>query len=117
MLFLTMVAAMYRNWKYPFYLMALYGRKYAEAMLERERSKRDLVVSAPSIDADTGRLRDVQAYLTQFAQDETALNAKIAECQSQEKSAFTRTKCVEPVVLTLIVVGMGMLIVLAWMNF
>lgn len=116
-LVLTMIAAMYRNWKYPFYLIAVYGRQYAAAQLERERSKRDLVVRVPSIDPDTGQLNDVQDIRAQFALDEKALNDEIDKCKREEHSAFEQTKWLERVALLLIVVSMGMLIALAWRNF
>jgi hypothetical protein len=116
-LVLTMIGAMWRNWKFPFYQIANYGRQYVAAQLERERSKRDLVVSVPSINPDTGQPNDVQAIHAQFAVDEKTLNSKIAECQRQEDSAFRQTKWLEYAALTLIVVSMGMLIALAWLNF
>jgi hypothetical protein len=116
LLVLAMVAAMYRNWKYPFYQIAVYGRQYAAAQLERERSKRDLIVAIPSID-HTGRPNDVQAIRAQFVLDEKVLNDKIDECKRQEHSAFEQTKWLERAALVLIVVSMGMLIALAWRNF
>lgn len=116
-LVLAMIAAMYRNWKYPFYLIAIYGGQYAAAQLNRERSKRDLIVRIPSIDPDTGQHNDVQAIREQFAVDEKALNDKIDECKRQEHSAFEQTKWLERSALALIVVAMGMLVALAWRNF
>jgi hypothetical protein len=116
-LVLTMIAAMYRNWKYPFYLIANYGRQYLAAQLERERSKRDLVVRIPSISPATGQLNDVQALCAQFALDEKALNDQIDKCKRQEHSAFEQTKWLERAALTFIVVSMCMLIALAWRNF
>ena len=116
-LVLAMITAMYRNWKYPFYLIAIYGRQYAAAQLERERSKRDFFVRTPSIDPESGQLNDVQVIHAQFAQDEKALNDKIDECQRQEHSTFEQTKWLERLALALIVISMGMLIALAWRNF
>ncbi len=116
-LVLAMIAAMYRNWRYPFYLFAIYGRQYAAAQLDRERSKLDLIGRIPSIDPDTGQLNDVEAIRAQFAMDEKALNSKIDECKRQEHSAFEQTKWLERAALALMVVAMGMLIALAWRNF
>lgn len=116
-LVITMIAAMYRNWKYPFYLIAIYGRQYAAAQLEREKLKRDFLVRIPSIDPDSGQLNDVLAIQAQFALDEKTLNDKIDECRRQEHSSFEQTKWLEHVALALIVVSMGMLIALAWRNF
>jgi hypothetical protein len=45
MLVLAMIAAMYRNWKYPFYVPAIYARQEFAAMRKREQCRLDYVVA------------------------------------------------------------------------
>src|SRR5262245_55974215 len=40
-LVLAMIAAMYRNWKFPFYILAYHAARDLDAKLERQRCKRD----------------------------------------------------------------------------
>jgi len=116
-LVLTLIVAMARNFRYHYYLMGLYGRKSAEASLDRERARRDYLVVVPSINPDTLTPNDPQAIREQFAEEEGTLNKKIAEFKKQEESAFRQTRRLEGAAVLLIVAAMGMLIALAWINF
>jgi hypothetical protein len=116
-LVLTMIAAMARNWRQPYYSTANYNRQYANALLNEARAKRDLFVVVPTQNPDTMQLHDPESFRTQFAKDERILNEKLAESQKQEDSAFQQTKWLEQTALVLIIAAMAMLIALAWINF
>ncbi len=114
---LAMIAAMYRNWKYPFYLLACYARQDLIASQEKQRCKRDYIVAVPSLSLQDGKPIDVQEFLAQFAESEKVLEKRIAELKKQEDSAFGVVKQVEQAALALTVAGMVLLIALAWKNF
>jgi hypothetical protein len=116
-LVLAMIAAMYRNWKYPHYLLAAYARQEFVAKLDRERCRRDCIVAIPSLAIEDGKPIDVPEYLKTFAQDEKTLLGNISKTQKQEDSAFNMVKYVEGLTLLLMVTGFAMLIALAWKNF
>jgi hypothetical protein len=116
-LLLGMMAAMYRNWRFPFYLLAHFAGADQTAKRERERYRRDYIVAVPSVALEDGNPVDVAAYLRQFAEDEQILDKRIAECQKQEDSAFKVVQRVDYAALVLTVTGMVFLIALAWRNF
>jgi hypothetical protein len=66
---LTMIAAMFRNWRYPFYVMNTHGRQELAARLDRERTKCALLKVAHTYDLDC-LPTDVPAYLAEFAAEE-----------------------------------------------
>lgn len=114
---LAMICAMYRNWKFPFYLMANYARQDQQAKLEREECRRDYIVAFPAIALEDGKPVDVQAFLKNFAEDHAVLTGNIKKSKEQESGAFNIVKYVEWLTLFLIVAGISLLVALAWMNF
>jgi hypothetical protein len=117
-LVLSMVAAMYRNWRFPFYLLAVYGRQFVEAKQQKMYRERDYFTAFPTLGRnDDGTVVDLTAFTRQIAEDDVAFKAKIKECKDQEGSSFTVVKYVEHIALVLITAGMGMLVGLAWRNF
>jgi hypothetical protein len=117
-LVLAMVSAMYRNWRYPFYIMGSYGRQYMEARRDKGRRERDYVTAFPALAREEdGTPIDLAQFQTRFTTDEGIFRTKIEECEKQEKSAFNTVKVVEYLTLTLVVLGMALLVVLAWKNF
>jgi hypothetical protein len=116
-LVLAMIAAMYRNWKYPYYLYAVYARQDSQAKQEQERCKRDYVVAFPTISMEAGEPIDVPGYLENFAKNEKILSKQISESRKIEDAAFNMVKYVEWLTLFLIVAGMALIVALAWRNF
>jgi len=116
-LVLAMIAAVYRNWKFPFYMLAVHSRQQYVAQLERERCRRDYIVAFPAVAMESGKMIDAQAYLKDFAEDERTLNNNISDTGKQETSAFKIVKIVDGVALFLMVTGMALLIALARKNF
>jgi len=116
-LVLAMITAMYRNWKYPFYLIAAQVHQDLTAQQDRERCKRDYIQSFPAIAIEDGLPINVPEFLTEFAKSDDALSKKIVGVQKQERSAFGIVKIVERITLLLMLFAMSMLIALAWVNF
>jgi hypothetical protein len=114
----AMVSAMYRNWRFQFYLLAVYGRQWMEAKQQKMYREREYVTAFPELGRnDDGSAVDLVAFNHQFAEDDKVFNAKIKECKDQEESSFTVVKWCEYTALSLITAGMGLLIGLAWLNF
>jgi hypothetical protein len=117
-LVLSMVGAMYRNWRFQFYFLAVYARQYMEAKQQKMYRQRDYVIAFPALALnDDGTPVNLTVFHQQIVEDEKTFKTKIKECQDQEDSSFTIVKYFEYVTLTLIVAGMGMLVGLAWRNF
>jgi hypothetical protein len=116
-LFLGMIAAMFRNWVFPYYVFAQARRNDETAKQEKERCRRNYIVAFPSFALEDGEPIDVDAFQCQFDKDEKVREQRIKKCQRQENWAFNILKPVEYAAITLTVVGMGLLIALAWNNF
>lgn len=94
-----MIVAMYRNWKYPFYLLAHHAARDFEAKLVRQRCKRDYVVAVPSVALEDGQLINIEEYLRNFAEEETSLKKNLTKCRRIEDSSFNIVKNVEVIAL------------------
>lgn len=117
-LVLTMIAAMARNWRYPFYIIASYVRQYVEAISEREESKLKLIVSgAPPLEGETLEPFDMKKYREDYDKGKLSRDKQIADCKRAENRAYWQTAALEYISLILIIAGMSMLVVLAWKNF
>lgn len=116
-LFLGMIAAMFRNWVFPYYVLAHAGRTDLTAKQEKDRYRRDYIVAFPSLAMEDGRPIDPEAFQRQYDENEKVIKQRIAKCRKQEDWAFNILKPVEYSTLGLTVLGMGFLIALAWRNF
>jgi hypothetical protein len=117
-LVLSMVSATYRNWRFPFYVIAVYGRQYLEAKREAMYRERDYVhgTNALTVD-DAGKSVTLDDFNKQLAEDEKTFDKKIKECKQQEDTSFKVVQFIEHITLGLITAGMAMLVGLAWRNF
>ena len=116
-LVLAMMAAMYRNWRFPFYVMANHRRQELVAQRDKQRARRDLIVAFQTVAIENGELIDVNQWLAEFKKGEEICDDSIAKIKKQEDSASICTKRAEYAALVLTVAGMIMLIALAWENF
>jgi hypothetical protein len=82
-LVLAMIAAMYRNWEYPFYMLAVYARQDYDAKRERERCRRDYIVAFPAVAMEDGKLINVQEFLSNFAEDDKFFLTKLRRSRSR----------------------------------
>jgi len=112
----AMISAMYRNWKFHFYVLGAWMRQDLAAKQERERCRRDLIVNFPMLSAEDGKPIRVQEWLAEFAKDDETCTARIAECTKQETSAFKYTRVSEYLTLGLAVCGMLLLTAIAWFD-
>jgi len=121
-LVLPMVGAVYRNWRFPFYLIANYNRQYLEARREAIRREAEFFRASNAIPVASGSGIDTRAvtlaeYNQQVVEDEKIFEEKIGECKRQEENSFKTVQVVEYITLCLPLIGMAMLVGLAWRNF
>jgi hypothetical protein len=116
-LVLAMMGAMYRNWKFPFYILAVHAGQEQTAKQKKARCTRDWIVAIPSVAWENGKPIDVEQWLAKFEQDEKVFDKRIADCTEQEDSSFSIVRKVEYLTLFLTLLGMIMLVALAWENF
>jgi len=118
-LLLAMIAAMYRNWKYPYYLIASYLLEQFTADQETERRRADMVEAfgSSSININDGRPVNVPKSLSKLKEVDGIFERKIAEFKKDQASALGLVGKAEIAALSLIVIAMVMLMVLAWINF
>lgn len=112
-----MVAAMYRNLRYPYYLTAAYSKQNYIALRAREQCRLDLLVTFPGQSLKSGKPIDVQETKEEFGKADRGFEEEIAKFKKQETSVFNLVGWVERIALFLVVVGMALLIALAWINF
>jgi hypothetical protein len=116
-LVITMIAAMYRNWRFPRYVLANYqGQSYA-AKLNQERCKRDLFLAVPATSLQDGKVVDPVDFARYFEGIEPIMTASIARFKKVETRVINEVKWVGNVSLFCAVAGVIQLIVLAWINF
>lgn len=116
-LVLAMVATMYRNLRYPYYLTAAYSNQNYVALRAREQCRLDLLLKFPDQHLKHGKPVDVQETKEEFGKADRGFEEEIAKFQKQETSVFKQVGSVEGIALFLVVVGMALLIALAWINF
>jgi len=117
-LVLSMVAATYRNWRFPFYLYANFAKQYLDAKLKAMYAERDCVQSRAVVSVnEVGNAISIEDSSKRFAEDERAFKKQIGECERQENGSFKVVQAVEYVTLCLLSLGMVLLVALAWRNF
>jgi len=116
-LVLAMVTAMFRNWRFPYYLSAVYQKEEIAAIRAREKARLDYAVTTRPHDMRTGGTVNTEKITTEFEKVCEALDGKIRECEKGEESALGHVMLAEHLTLGLVMAGMAALVVLAWLNF
>lgn len=116
-LVMAMVAAMYRNWRYPKYVQVNYQVQQYKALLDRDKCKRDLFVAVPAIALQDGKPIDTVQFATQFSETETHMQKTINNFKKMERRIQKEVSVVGNGSLILALTGVGQLIALAWYNF
>ena len=92
-LVLSMVGAVYRNWRFPFYLIAVYGRQYLDAEKEAMYRERDYVHATNALPVDeTGKSWGPDEFNKRLSEDEKTFDKKIKECKKQEDRSYALSK-------------------------
>ncbi len=112
-----MLGAMYRNWRYPYYVLATLYKSLDKAMLEEAECNRNATVSTDAFSLQTGHPFDRTEVERKFQKNKSLLTKKISEFEVQEDEVWKELKMVEPATLILTTLGLSLLIALAWLNF
>ena len=116
-LVMAMLTAMYRNWRYPRYVLTQYQAQHYQAMLNREQCKRDYFMAAPTASLQDGKIINPQEFAKYVEGIETTFTAYIARFKKIETRISKEVEWMGNVSLLCAVVGIGQLIALAWINF
>jgi len=116
-LVLAMITAMFRNLRYPHYLISVHEREAVKAIRGREETRLDYVVAVRPSDMRTGEVVDAAKMKKDFGDVFKALDEKIEAFDKHQKSTWRYVRCGEVSTLVLVMAGMIALVALAWLNF
>ena len=116
-LVLSILAAMYRNWRYPNYVLVNYQSQQYEASLKRERCRRDLFTAVPSVSMQDGQPINAATFAQYVEKLEGSFTESIANFKRIEGRIDKEVKWVGNLSLMFAVAGICQLIALAWINF
>lgn len=116
-LVVTMLTAMYRNWRYPRYVLVNYQEQQYSAKLNQERCKRDLFVAIPATSLQDGKPINPVEFAKYYEGIEKHLSSCIAKFQRIKTRLSTEVTWIGNFSLLCAVAGFAQLIALAWINF
>jgi hypothetical protein len=118
-LVLALFTALYRNWRYQNYVLAVKRRLWSEAGRDEQRCRNDLFLGAslPIFGWDTGKPINMDEWKAKFAKSDAEAESAIARCLKDEQHRFTEIRVAGNVCLGSICIAMAALVVLAFFNF
>jgi len=116
-LVLSILAAMYRNWRYPNYVLVNYQSQQYEALLKRERCRRDLFSAVPSVSLQDGQPINAATFAQYVEKLEGSFTESIANFKRREDRINKEVTWIGNLSLLFAVAGICQLIALAWINF
>jgi len=116
-LVLGIVSGLYRNWKVQWYYLASARREDRKALLAKEQARKSIILTGRARDTGDGQLIDPITWVIDHAKDENALLDEITKLENIEKDSFALAKTMEYVTLSLSILGVALLVALAWVNF
>ena len=114
---LAMVCAMYRNWRYPYYVLAARYKQLDKAMLDEAKYKRDYLLQSNVHSLETGNLINTSDVEDNFGRAREVLNRKILEFEHKEANIYKELKVFEACTLVLATLGISFLVALIFFNF
>ena len=114
----ALTAALYRNFRYPNYLLATYNRLWIEASRHQQQRKNDVVQADRSIiSLQSGTPIDLQEWIKEFKKSDSGLESLIKERAVRENCLLREFKVAEFFCIVSICVAMTSLVWLALSNF
>ena len=108
----AMIAGLYRDYRYPYYVLSVRKRVWLEAEREMQRSKNNYLLASPNpIDFDTGHPIDKIESNEEFKDSDAKLQVTIPEVTKDEERYLMEWTTAERVCL--IAIGVAM-ICLVW---
>jgi hypothetical protein len=114
---LSMISAMYRNWRYPFYVLAASYKQLDKAMLKEVGCKRDFLVCRGFLSLQTGEQVSPSAAEDDCQIVSALLIKKISKFEKQESRIYAEIRILDICAPSLAAIGIILLISLAWRNF
>jgi hypothetical protein len=117
-LVLSMIGATYRNWRFQFYLHANYVGQYLDAKMKATNGERDCVRSGAVILVDeAGASISIEDSNKRLTEEEKGWQKQLDKFKRQENRSVLVVQITEYATLGLFLLGMVMLVELAWRNF
>jgi hypothetical protein len=117
-LVVALTAALYRNLRYPSYVLAVYNRLWIEASRHQQQCKNDLFQAQPgTISLQSGDPIDLEEWKSDFNKSDAGLEVLVRDRLKRENRLLKEFKCAEYVCLSSISVSMISLVCLALRNF
>jgi hypothetical protein len=117
MLVIALVAAMYRNWRYPFYSMSVWIRTEAAAKQRAEHCEYEMFADCPEIQiVEDGKPISHEAWNSEYLKRKEAIEKILENAVKRESRIFLEIQIVENASLLLIVLAIVLLVALIWMN-
>jgi hypothetical protein len=117
-LVVALIAAMFRNFRYPYYLLAVRKKSWMVAMLEEQGCKRAYFLANPNtVDTNTGQLIDGAKWAQESEESSAKTRDAIEETGRAERRFFLQWNAAEYLCVFAIVVAMTALVLLVIKNF
>lgn len=117
-LLVAMVAALYRNFRYPYYILAVNNVSWINAKLyQQQRKKECFQVEPNAISWQTGEPIDAESWIVEAEKAETEMKPIIKQRERQHKRLWREVKVSETVCLVAVSAAMISLVWLALRNF
>lgn len=116
-LLVTIVAGLYRNFRYPNYVLKVRSRIWLEARLKEQQCKKDFFKRHPSIDIDTGEFIDASQWISETKESDEKTEELIQQLNKEEKGLEHEWHWAEFVCLASVLAAMIALTLLALITF
>lgn len=117
-LVVAMIAALYRNLRYPYYFLAVRNRLWIEASRHQQQRRNDVFqVDRSIVSLQSGTPIDLQDWTSGFKTSDARLEVLVQERTEDENRLLNEFKSAEYVCLSFICIAMVSLVWLALCNF
>jgi len=118
LLLMTVVSAMFRNWFYPFYTIALWNRHKAQADWQVDDVEAETIADYPILIPvdETGTVIPSEKYRSDYEQRKKLRSVSLEKALRHENRLFRVVFIAETVALACVAVAMVLLVTLIWMN-
>ena len=114
---LSLIGALYRNWRHPYYLDAVIKSEYYEALRSEGRAKQELFSTGGAFGIGDGKRIDAEEWAMKNAPTDAALTAAIQNSKQLSRRPYKEVEIAEVATLSFAALAMSFLIALTWINF
>jgi len=117
-LVIALIAAMFRNFRYPYYMLAVRKKSWMEATLEEQKRKTEYLLANPTaVDIDTGKRIDGAQWAQEVEESNSKMQGAIDEVDRAANRYLWQWHSAEYVCVIAIVIAMISLVWIAIRNF